>query len=66
MLRVRFSCGLFNKDFVCEKVPYFHSQFLKNNHAFNAYKGWLDNFKKRLKMSGEKLSSRGHHQTVPS
>ncbi|CAI6358933.1 unnamed protein product [Macrosiphum euphorbiae] len=50
-------------EMLCEKARSFHRQFSKNNHAFNACKGWLDNFKKRhgirrLKISGEKLSSK--------
>ncbi|XP_060845627.1 tigger transposable element-derived protein 2-like [Rhopalosiphum padi] len=50
-------------EMFCEKARFFHRQFSKNNHAFNACKGWLDNFKKRhgirrLKISGEKLSSK--------
>ncbi|XP_060847818.1 jerky protein homolog [Rhopalosiphum padi] len=48
-------------EMLCEKARSFHRQFSKNNHAFNACKGWLDNFKKRhgirrLKISDEKLS----------
>ncbi|XP_022180152.1 tigger transposable element-derived protein 2-like, partial [Myzus persicae] len=50
-------------EILCEKSRSFHRQFSKNNPAFNACKGWLDNFKKRhgirrLKISGEKLSSK--------
>ncbi|XP_025192185.1 jerky protein homolog-like [Melanaphis sacchari] len=50
-------------EMLCEKARSFHRQFSKNNHSFNACKGWLDNFKKRhgirhLKISGEKLSSK--------
>ncbi|KAL4103997.1 hypothetical protein QTP88_019310 [Uroleucon formosanum] len=50
-------------EMLCENARSFHHQFSKNNHAFKACKGWLDNFKKRhgirrLKISGEKLSSK--------
>ncbi|XP_050524168.1 jerky protein homolog-like [Daktulosphaira vitifoliae] len=54
--------GPVSGEMICEKARSFQHQFSKNNHAFNACKGWLDNFKKRhgiwrLKISVEKLSS---------